>query len=455
MFKKDSLLLDEKNDDFNSQDLVPIKDIFQKTPKIKIGLGTAITKKKNLIKSMIVSELGIPKAIKRERKPSALRRLEKGLKNLFFKKDGPVIQKFPKIRQEIIQKDNIRRRSIFDSKINLGSLTYYTLKEGDISNKVEAYLNEHKKGIFERSSHFTIKKERDPILELQDVSQVLKKKQKLPSSSTKNGFKLNEKMARYMIKENPELENENEENEHNNCQTFPSKMNSSIFGGVNKTYRQRNKENQIYNQKNLTEYNTFYKSFSNNSISGSNTVIMPNTKMMKTTIIKKVEKIGNKQHKMEKKLFRIIDRAQNKNKMKCGVDRDLETILGAKIKKKKKFGQTKEFYIQAVKIKDDYSLMDSKKAQLLKLSDSINNLTDEVALKFADRLIEAYYQKTVAAELDIPLVAPDIVKKKLKIEGEKLRNKINHNNEILKRMGFIAEKEKINLNKTYQKLKIH
>lgn len=455
MFKKDSLLLDEKNDKFNSQDLVPIKDIFQKTPKIKIGLGTAITKKKNLIKSMIVSELGIPKAIKRERKPSALRRLEKGLKNLFFKKDGPVIQKFPKIRQEIIQKDNIRRRSIFDSKINLGSLTYFTLKEGEISNKVEAYLNEHKKGIFERSSHFTIKKERDPLLELQDVSQVLKKKQKLLPSSTKSGFKLNEKMARYMIKENPELENENEENEHNNCQTSPNKINSSILGGVNKTYRQRNKENQIYNHKNLTEYNTFYKSFSNNSISGSNTVIIPNAKMMKTTIIKKVEKLGNKQHKMEKKLFRIIDRAQNKNKMKCGVDRDLETILGAKIKKKKKFGQTKEFYIQAVKIKDDYSLMDSKKAQLLKLSDSINNLTDEVALKFADRLIEAYYQKTVAADLDIPLVAPDVVKKKLKIEGEKLRNKINHNNEILKRMGFIAEKEKINLNKTYQKLKIY
>lgn len=458
MFNKDSLLLDEKNDDFNSQDLVPIKDIFQKTPKIKIGLGSEIMRKKNLIRSMIVSELGVPKTIKRERKPSALRRLEKGLKKLFFKKDGPVIQKFPKIRQEIIQNDNIRKRSLFDSKINLGSLTYYTLKEGDISNKTEAYLNEHKKGIFERSSHFTIKKERDPLLELHDVSQVLKKKKKILPSSTKSGFKLNEKMAKYMIKENPDLEDENEENENNkknNWQTSPNRMNSSIVNGVNKTSRQRNRENQTFTNKNLTEYNTFYKSFSNNSSSNSNTVSIPNTKKMKTTIIKKVEKLGNKQHKMEKKLFRIIDRAQNNNKMKCGIDRDLETILGAKIKKKKKFGQTKEFYIQAVKIKDDYSLMDSKKAQLLKLSDSINNLTDEVALKFADRLIEAYYQKTVLAKLDIPLVAPDVVKKKLKIEGEKLRSKINHNNEILKKMGFNAEKEKINLNKTYQKFKIY
>lgn len=265
-------------------------------------------------------------------------------------------------------------------------------------------------------------------------------------------------MAKYMIKENPDLEDENEENENNkknNWQTSPNRMNSSIVNGVNKTSRQRNRENQTFTNKNLTEYNTFYKSFSNNSSSNSNTVIIPNTKKMKTTIIKKVEKLGNKQHKMEKKLFRIIDRAQNNNKMKCGIDRDLETILGAKIKKKKKFGQTKEFYIQAVKIKDDYSLMDSKKAQLLKLSDSINNLTDEVALKFADRLIEAYYQKTVLAKLDIPLVAPDVVKKKLKIEGEKLRSKINHNNEILKKMGFNAEKEKINLNKTYQKFKIY
>ena len=32
--------------------------------------------------------------------------------------------------------------------------------------------------------------------------------------------------------------------------------------------------------------------------------------------MKKVNNLNNKQHKMEKKLFRIIDRAQNRNNMK-------------------------------------------------------------------------------------------------------------------------------------------
>ena len=158
---------------------------------------------------------------------------------------------------------------------------------------------------------------------------------------------------------------------------------------------------------------------------------------------------------MEKKLFRIIDRAQNRNSMKKVIDKDLETILDAKIKKKKKFGQTREIYVQAVKIKDDYTLMDSKKAQLLKLSDSINNLTDEAAMMFADRLIEAYYEKTVAMKIDIPLLAPDIVKKHKNEQIQKIRNRISNNNEKLIRMGYNAEKEKQNLNKTYQKFHIH
>ena len=440
-------------DEMNSQNLVPIKGIFHNMSKTRIAsLSSEIAKKKNQIRTMIVNELGIPKTTKRVRKPSALKRLEKGLKNLFFKKDGPVTQKFPKIRQEIIHKANTRHHSTFDTKINVGSLTYFYLKEGNIQNKTEAYINEYKKNVFERSNYFTVRKEKDPLLELNDVSNKIIERNRM----NKTGFKLNQKMAKHIIKENPTLENDEDSS---NCEmnTAPNVNNYHNISLINSN-QNPNKNRNYYTANSYfkkSTYTSYYKSNTNNSSSISNTVNSPSPDIMKKEIMKKVNNLNNKQHKMEKKLFRIIDRAQNRNNMKKVIDKDLETILDAKIKKKKKFGQTREIYVQAVKIKDDYTLMDSKKAQLLKLSDSINNLTDEAAMMFADRLIEAYYAKTVAMKIDIPLLAPDIVKKHKNEQIQKIRNRINNNNEKLIRMGYNAEKEKQNLNKTYQKFHIH
>ena len=440
-------------DEMNSQNLVPLKGIFHNMSKTRISsLSSEIAKKKNQIRTMIVNELGIPKTTKKIRKPSALKRLEKGLKNLFFKKDGPVTQKFPKIRQEIMHKANTRHHSTFDTKINVGSLTYFYLKEGNIQNKTEAYINEYKKNVFERSNYFTVTKEKDPLLELNDVSNKIIERNRM----NKTGFKLNEKMAKHIIKENPTLENDDDSSncEMNTAPNVNNEHNISIINSNKKPNKNRNyyTANSYFKK---STYTSYYKSNTNNSSSVSNTVNSPSPEMMKKEIMKKVNTLNNKQHKMEKKLFRIIDRAQNRNSMKKVIDKDLETILDAKIKKKKKFGQTREIYVQAVKIKDDYTLMDSKKAQLLKLSDSINNLTDEAAMMFADRLIEAYYEKTVAMKIDIPLLAPDIVKKHKNEQIQKIRNRISNNNEKLIRMGYNAEKEKQNLNKTYQKFHIH
>ena len=440
-------------DEMNSQNLVPIKGIFHNMSKTRIAsLSSEIAKKKNQIRTMIVNELGIPKTTKRVRKPSALKRLEKGLKNLFFKKDGPVTQKFPKIRQEIIHKANTRHHSTFDTKINVGSLTYFYLKEGNIQNKTEAYIKKNKKNVFERSNYFTVRKEKDPLLELNDVSNKIIERNRM----NKTGFKLNQKMAKHIIKENPTLENDEDSS---NCEmnTAPNVNNDHNISLINSN-QNPNKNRNYYTANSYfkkSTYTSYYKSNTNNSSSISNTVNSPSPDIMKKEIMKKVNNLNNKQHKMEKKLFRIIDRAQNRNNMKKVIDKDLETILDAKIKKKKKFGQTREIYVQAVKIKDDYTLMDSKKAQLLKLSDSINNLTDEAAMMFADRLIEAYYAKTVAMKIDIPLLAPDIVKKHKNEQIQKIRNRISNNNEKLIRMGYNAEKEKQNLNKTYQKFHIH
>ena len=266
-------------DEMNSQNLVPIKGIFHNMSKTRIAsLSSEIAKKKNQIRTMIVNELGIPKTTKRVRKPSALKRLEKGLKNLFFKKDGPVTQKFPKIRQEIIHKANTRHHSTFDTKINVGSLTYFYLKEGNIQNKTEAYINEYKKNVFERSNYFTVRKEKDPLLELNDVSNKIIERNRM----NKTGFKLNQKMAKHIIKENPTLENDEDSS---NCEmnTAPNVNNDHNISLINSN-QNPNKNRNYYTANSYfkkSTYTSYYKSNTNNSSSISNTVNSPSPDIMK------------------------------------------------------------------------------------------------------------------------------------------------------------------------------
>ena len=108
------------------------------------------------------------------------------------------------------------------------SLTYFYLKEGNIQNKTEAYINEYKKNVFERSNYFTVRKEKDPLLELNDVSNKIIERNRM----NKTGFKLNQKMAKHIIKENPTLENDEDSS---NCEmnTAPNVNNDHNISLIN------------------------------------------------------------------------------------------------------------------------------------------------------------------------------------------------------------------------------
>jgi uncharacterized protein (DUF4213/DUF364 family) len=161
---------------------------------------------------------------------------------------------------------------------------------------------------------------------------------------------------------------------------------------------------------------------------------------------------------MEKTLFKIIDKSQTKLNKKFddrfAIVRDFEEILGAKVKKEKQTGNTKEIYSQAVNSKNDLTLMDSRKAQLLKMSDSINNLNDEVALAFANRVMENYYKRTNKHSHDFLLETSEVIQNKKKEKMIKLRQKVNDNSLMLKKLGYNVELKKQSLMNSYEKLNI-
>ena len=118
----------------------------------------------------------------------------------------------------------------------------------------------------------------------------------------------------------------------------------------------------------------------------------PKEKVLKS-IITKADTLVDHTTKIDGQLCEIIDSLQYKTKKENNNKKDLEEIYDKKINDRKNKGTTKDLVIQAVKIKDDYTLMDSDKAAMIKLSDDITKMPDEVALTFADRIVENYYAK--------------------------------------------------------------
>lgn len=112
-------------------------------------------------------------------------------------------------------------------------------------------------------------------------------------------------------------------------------------------------------------------------------------------MLSKALELGINQEQLEKQLFKLIDDANitRKDYFNQVKDQDLEEILELKVKKKKNNrGEAKEMFIQAIKLKDDYTQIDRDKAEMLKLSDDITKMSNEAALVFAERIQETYYK---------------------------------------------------------------
>ena len=177
----------------------------------------------------------------------------------------------------------------------------------------------------------------------------------------------------------------------------------------------------------------------------------PKEKVLKS-IITKADTLVDHTTKKDGQLCEIIDSLQYKTKKENNNKKDLEEIYDMKINDRKNKGTTKDLVIQAVKIKDDYTLMDSDKAAMIKLSDDITKMPDEVALTFADRIVENYYAKSDKVDKFEYKSNPFVEKLRIK-KQRKLRDKTDNNYDKIQRLGMILELREYKFNLKYGSIK--
>ena len=163
----------------------------------------------------------------------------------------------------------------------------------------------------------------------------------------------------------------------------------------------------------------------------------PRQKMAKS-IISKAVVLEDHTCKLDGQLYKIIDSMQYNSTQDDFKIKDLEEIYDMNMKKKNEKDKAKDQVLQAVKIKDDYTLMDSDKAAMLKLSDDITKMPDEVALSFADRIVEAYYDRSDKVDKEDYKINP-FIEKVRREKNRKLREKFDNNYLKIRRLGMSLE----------------
>lgn len=350
-------------------------------------------------------------------KPVALEALEYGLKTFLFGENGEVTRKYVSLNQEF-KRYRYKRRLNLQQKINMGPLTYFFLQDGnDRSNQRR---NEMKKCALKRSEYFII--ENDKALD--DYN----KKKKYNSRNANSLFNLYS--TNYPKTSNMSISKDKERN-HITSKSLIQKPN---------THRNHSVIHYITTEdsNNNAKTNYHFKSLSNR-------IELPakkkkTTKKLFKSIISRASVIQRKQEHLGRRLFRIIDKAHLEKPIDSTIKKDIETIFGFKMKKKSSI-KTKKLVIQAVKVKDDYSNMDKNKADMLKISDGIKNMTDEYAMNLGKELSKRYWKQFKGDRYSMPL---EMVKEQER-EHDKLRKKIDDKTFILHKMEFCLQQQKIHL----------
>ena len=468
----------------------------KKESKKTLNLASIIKEKRQEIQKLYINNLGVSKYWKAERKPSPLRRLEEGLMKIFFKNDK-MLNRFPGLRREL-RKNEHKRDNVLNTKIDIGSLVYlYMQNNGSreqarmtelksrklkssvnysvhpdkdmLENEIQKLLNENK----EKNNTITVSKDlfdKNTFAMINNISfrkgvhtsrnktvindeSPSKKKTSFLSKNSRNS-KRTETEPKLINLKNPLSRNR----KSSTIFVTPSRGSKIIPRIRTPSLAYSNTEEKVPNSSSFlfrttvpirsarTQKNAKVLSFSprktQHSFSSfkSQTLLskFPRHNMVKS-IMTKASSLQAHTNKIDGQLYKIIDSLQYNNKVQDTFkQKDLEEIYDMKIKKKKDKGHAKEQVIQAVKVKDDYTLMDSDKAAMIKLSDDITKMPDEVALAFADRIAEAYYDRSDKVGNNEYVINPFIEKIKLR-KIKKLREKTDNNNDKIHRMGVSLE----------------
>lgn len=448
-----------------------LRDIQEKRKEIK-----------NLLKLKIQGEQLLTPS---DRIPTPLLKFRNGLKNSFFSFQGIIFNKLSSYRRALLL-EYIEKKKKLNKKIDAGALTYFFLKGQEEQTKIEKKRNNLKKRILTHSSNYNIVKDNDLNVEsfkkIQESGEV-----KIDDNFFEELFKGNlVKPTKKISNLNLDIDNSNNLSESNRLNSTSERNNSnrpkSFLENLHKhklILKRNLKENKSENENsnnqkskflslnlqsmennnsiNDQEYyqtstslhfhpqninHTDIKSYTERSLTYKESIekerenlnFIKKEKKTAKSLQKKIDLVNKKQIKLEKKLFKIIDRSNYIKPLPIDFIRDAEAI-GQKIKKHKSKRKTRIEVYEAVKFSNKYTRMGKDKANMIKYSDNILKLDDVLVNKIGKRLQESYWMVTGGKKENRPL--------EMKIREEKImkmqRDRFNKNNELLEKMRFNFE----------------
>ena len=416
----------------NNTDKIFVKNPFDKILKTKIpSLKKEIHIKKNHIKSLVLEQLGTnyynPFFLKKNKSKTSNNSII--LDNYQYDSQNHFRQNNYTRNRKIKDFDNIS-----NGKISLGKLNFFSLQEYKPSEKEKQVKYAKMERFIRRSQYFSsekggiitdayVKKQYNKIHLHTDsensLDKIFKKQNKLKEDN-KEDYRLstNNLQNSFQIKENKSFNETKINNNNNFYNTF------TFFNKEQNNFSKSPKYKRIninLNKKNLRKFEIKY--------------------------FKQADRINKKIKKMNKKLFRISDKAELKKKQGPVVDKILEEIYDRKVKKKKEF-KTKELFLKTSNENDIYANMGKDKKDLIKMSEIVKNMSDEEALRFSENILEQYSFKENVLNLD----NENYFQRNKLANNDKIKKKIEKNNKKLKKLFYRIDDKRNKLYIIYNRM---
>ena len=437
----------------------------KKLKKKKINLTFNIEKLKREIKKDCKTISGS----NLNRIPSALKDIRKGMEHFYFDKDSFLIRKFPKIRHKMLLETQKKNQNL-KGKINAGSLFFYNLSQKNTSS--ENRFRESNRIKLRNSQIFSFTNEKDSIEnEFLKIKYSMNKKRIL-SIFNKNSIRSNseipteftntprniKKLILNMENNKKKLKNNKLDiNYYSNLSNYKTSRNSSLsygktFSDFLTTSSKKNKTKKINNDIKNYNYESEKNSDNNNktnffnltSCSSLLTYKKPNEnrkkillrdKNFKKELNNKINLLKNSINLSNKQISNIIKINREKNQFtiynkkinnKILSNDDVEEIMEIKLHKKENNNQKEiDDFIKAANT-EDYAVMNHETRNLLKLTDKVTKMPDDVALFLVDNYTKEYNKTRNKSEQR--RIIKNLLKEKIK-KGEKLelREKVEYN----------------------------
>ena len=413
-----------------------IKSPFDRIPKTNIpSIKKEIYIKKNHIKSLVLDTLG-PNYYY----PMNCKKIKSKTSN-----NSIILNTYNYDSSNYFRKNNYtRNRKIKDfdnvshDKISLGKLNFFSLQDYKPSEKEKQVKYQKMERAIRRSQYFS--SEKGGII----TDSYIKKQYNKIHLHTDS-----EKSLDKIIKKSYKLKNNNENN-----RLSINNLQNSFQINENNTFNDTKLNN---NNSNINFYNTFtffkkdIKNFSQSPKYKSKKINlnMRNLRKFEIKYFKQADKINKKFGKMNKKLFRISDKADLKKNQGPVVDKIIEEVFDKKLKKKKKFFGTKELFLKTSNEKDIYTNMGKDKKDLLKMSEIVQNMSDEEALRFSENILEQYSFKENLLHLD---EENNIIQRNKFKNNDKIKKKLEKNNRKLKKLFYNIDEKRNKLYIVYNRI---